>query len=631
MEASAEQGGGLWEPILQELRIWKRAWEHREEEALIGLAACVLLLVLLGFLSLLRMTTPHPQQATSRPGSNPLPYSMAWTAAILLPACLYFMSTPQGVYLVDSGSFSLAAFLPGIAHPPGFPAFVHLAHSWLQIPLELDVAYKLNLFSTFFGSVSVFLVWNISRMWIQAGYQGRLKVFHPWTMEVPPLLGASLAMFSWPFWMYSTITEVYTLTSACLLLTLYFVSLWAERCHQFSKANLVLLILAGASFGIAGSAHHVAAALALPGFCYMVFAHQPRSSPLNIGVCGISALIMGFYFYIVFMFQLAQTDPLWSWGGPKTLSRLWAHVVGRQYSVNLFGNLNWKSFRVEAIRVVWITIYSYSPIGSYVGLCALLQTYLNDTTSKQQQNSLRIKKHTLLLFLVFSLFFVFVYIISEDKEGYFMTMTWSLGISFALGSHELLSSKYCRSASLGFRELILILLLLSGPLLCGYQNFHHGGCYRPDDIRAETVVEVMMKPLPPGSLVVLKDFQVYSPWLYLHHVKGHRPDLIVVDALLVMRSWYLDYLRIHAAPLYQSSRVLRKEMKYRKLLAAFEEQRPHDGNKIQKAYLDYINSLIDETKLLGKEVYNVPQLGSFDPNIGPGYSWIPFGLAYIGR
>ena len=629
----------LGKAISRELSVWMSAWSRREEEAVIGVTGLALLLVLLAFLSFIRTRalpshhhdTKNRQSSKTITDSPHFPSSIAWTAAVVAPFSLYFLSTPRSVYLVDSGSFSLAAFLPGVAHPPGFPSFIRIAHAWLQIPIDLEVAYKLNLLSTVFGGLSVFLVWSISRRWIHQCFHGRLRDIHPWLVEVPPILGAMMAMFSWPFWMYSTVTEVYTLTSASLLSALLLISIWTERGDRSSRLGSLYLIIAGACFGIAGSAHHVAAALALPGLCYLIIANRPKFAVRNLTLCGFPALLVGYYFYIIFMFQLAKNDPLWSWGGAKTWSKLLSHILGMQYSVNFFGNLTWTTFRVEAVRVIWITVYSYSPIATYIALSSLLQPCPEDSISKKQQPSLLpVYKRSLLLLLSFNLVFVFIYIISEDKEGYFMTATWTLAISFALGAQELLVSKLFRASAPGLREIALVFLLFSGSILCGYQNYHYGGCFRPNDNRAEEVVTALTHPLPMGSLVILKDFQVYSPWLYLHHVKGQRQDLIIVDALLVMRSWYLDYLHTHAAPLYQSSRVTRKEMKYRELLAPFEERRPYDGDRIQKAYVDFINSLIDEAKLLSRETFYIPQMGVIDPQIGPGYTWVPFGLAYIG-
>ena len=41
---------------------------------------------------------------------------------------------------------------------------------------------------------------------------------------------------------------------------------------------------------------------------------------------------------------------------------------------------------------------------------------------------------------------------------------------------------------------------------------------------------------------VPQEFQIYSPWVYLHHIEGLRPDLLIVDLSLARNSWYLDYL-----------------------------------------------------------------------------------------
>jgi len=43
-------------------------------------------------------------------------------------------------------------------------------------------------------------------------------------------------------------------------------------------------------------------------------------------------------------------------------------------------------------------------------------------------------------------------------------------------------------------------------------------------------------------LYLLQEFQIYSPWVYLHHIEGLRPDVLIVDLLLARNSWYLDYL-----------------------------------------------------------------------------------------
>jgi hypothetical protein len=123
-------------------------------------------------------------------------------------------------------------------------------------------------------------------------------------LEMPPLIGAGLCMFMWPMWMYSTITEVYTLTSASLLLAVFAVIKWQEL--DKGKENTCLcfcyLVIAGFFFGVAGSSHHVTAALGLPALCYFVYSHKPSQALQNITICAASALVTGVSFYgFIFM------------------------------------------------------------------------------------------------------------------------------------------------------------------------------------------------------------------------------------------------------------------------------------------------------------------------------------------
>lgn len=464
----------------------------------------------------------------------------------------------------------------------------------------------------------MYLIWAISRLWLlRVKPSPRLG---PWLFELPPLLGALLATVCWPMWMYSTITEVYTLTSAGLLGAVYLTSRWIDLV-QTDKAvthrQLALLAGAGTLFGLAGSAHHVTAALALPGLCYLVGAHQPRRAVINIATCAAPALVVGAFFYLVFMVQVARADPIWSWGGVKTWDRLFDHVIGRQYSVNLFGNhLTPRAVRLELLRTVWMFVFSYTPACLCLAVASLMRP-----------SALSIEKNALLLFSSLGLAFVFVYIIAEDKEGYFMTLSWSVALAFALASHEVLAH---RAAASSLLKASVVTLLLASPLLAMYQNWTHGGCFRPQDRRAQQIVDVVTSNLPQNAFLMLKDFQVYSPWLYLHHVEKLRPDVIMVDSLLVMRSWYLDYLQRHAAPLMNSSAVKTKVRRYRKLLALFEDQKPYDGNKIQEAYLGLLNALFAESTRSGREVFYLPQGGQLEQGVGVGYAWVPHGLALIG-
>ena len=66
---------------------------------------------------------------------------------------LYAWTLAPTVTLVDSGELIVAARSLGIAHPPGFPLWVMLAHLASLVPLG-SVALRINFSSAIFGALA---------------------------------------------------------------------------------------------------------------------------------------------------------------------------------------------------------------------------------------------------------------------------------------------------------------------------------------------------------------------------------------------------------------------------------------------------------------------------------------------
>ena len=66
---------------------------------------------------------------------------------------LYYCTLAPTVTLVDSGELILAAQTFGVAHPPGFPLYVLLAHAATLLPLG-NIAVRVHLASALFGALA---------------------------------------------------------------------------------------------------------------------------------------------------------------------------------------------------------------------------------------------------------------------------------------------------------------------------------------------------------------------------------------------------------------------------------------------------------------------------------------------
>ena len=73
---------------------------------------------------------------------------------------VYLLTLAPTVTLTDSGELILAAYLPGIAHAPGFPLWTMIGWLFAQLPLG-RVAVRLNGMSAFFSALAAVVVFAL--------------------------------------------------------------------------------------------------------------------------------------------------------------------------------------------------------------------------------------------------------------------------------------------------------------------------------------------------------------------------------------------------------------------------------------------------------------------------------------
>src|SRR6266436_229350 len=74
-------------------------------------------------------------------------------AVFIVSFALYALTLAPTVTLVDSGELILAARSLGVAHPPGFPLYVLLAHLATLVPIG-NVAVRVNFASAIFAALA---------------------------------------------------------------------------------------------------------------------------------------------------------------------------------------------------------------------------------------------------------------------------------------------------------------------------------------------------------------------------------------------------------------------------------------------------------------------------------------------
>jgi len=103
------------------------------------------------------------------------------------------------------------------------------------------------------------------------------------------------------------------------------------------------------------------------------------------------------------------------------------------------------------------------------------------------------------------------------------------------------------------------------------------------------------------ALVIAQYDPEFFPLVYYQDVEHERPDLVIVNPLLLMRSWYIGVLKNRHPDLVAAS--AKEAAEFLRALEPFEKKQAYDGIYIQTKFDALLNSFIDgELRLRGYEV-----------------------------
>ena len=449
-------------------------------------------------------------------------------AAVAL--AVYLFTLAPSATLVDSGELMVAADQLGVAHPPGFPLYLMLAHAASRLPWG-SVALRLNALSALFAALGAGLLALAQR----EAELGRAAASRPraapwcWTDLVPPALSGLLLAFSRTFWSYATRTEVYALNTLLLVLILGLMLRW-RRSPESDRA----LLAAAALFGLALGVHHVTVALLLPALALLVWRSAGGGFFRGRRCAAAAALALTALVAVYLYLPWAAARPVGlNWGRPDDLTRLVWHVTGRQYQSFLAPTL--ASLRGEAAALATQLGRELGPLWAPLALALALAGL----------RALWRRDRTLLAALVALMVadgaFALLYTIAEDKDAYSLPTVVALALAAGCGA------RWALDRVGGGRRALCAGALLALPLLACVAGWRVAD--RSADRVAGDFVADTLRPIAADGLLLTSEWQLYSPLLYFQEVEGLRPDLVAIDLQLLRRSWYFDHLRRRAPEL----------------------------------------------------------------------------------
>ncbi len=489
----------------------------------------------------------------------------------LVALVVYIRTLAPTVTLVDSGELIVAARFLGVAHPPGFPLYLLLAHLASLVPIG-NVAVRINFASAFFAALACAMltllvaeiiftasyIVELQRRSKKAARKGRKPSPHSiataadgnstssWLVTIIPAIGAGLVLaFSRTLWSYATITEVYALNTFLILTILFLMAHWRRRIVEDERSTTArgfragivdhdcFLYAAAVVFGLALGVHHVTVALVLPALAVLVYKTQglrffASKRLLYAALISFAALLV-VYTYLPLA---AAHKPILNWGDPHSLDKIWAHITGKQYqlflsfSPTIIGKqfLQFGRFLLREFGPPWL------PIAIVVAIAGFIAAWKRD----------RAIFLWLLVIALANLAYNLNYEIAEDKDAYYLPVFIAISIAAGIGFHSFLQFASAKRATTTGRVLISSTVALV-PVLALASNWPFNN--RSHYFIAHDYVENIQNTIEPNGLLLTFDWQVASPMLYTREIEQRRRDIKAVDMLLLRRSWYFDYLQ----------------------------------------------------------------------------------------
>jgi Protein of unknown function (DUF2723) len=530
-------------------------------------------------------------------------------AVFLVALVVYSLTLAPTVTPTDSGELILAAYGLGVAHPPGVPLWVMLAHLASLVPVG-NVAVRINFSSGLFAALAcAMLTLVVTELLITAScFAARRRRNKPArqgsNMECSnagglsvfaPAVGAGLLMaFSRTLWAYATITEVYALNALLVLVVFFLVVRWRRRIIE-TRTNSsaaattpdTCIYAAALVFGLAMGVHHVTVALTLPAIAVVVYRTEglkffTSRRLLYAALISIGALIL-VYSYLPWA---ASRSPAMNWGNPRSLQEIWWHITGRQYRVFFtFSSAAMGAQFIEFCRMALREFgFAWLPLTLFLAVAGLASAYKRDRTVFW----------FLLLILLADLAYSLSYEIAEDKDAYYLPAFISIAIAAGLGVRWLIQLAAAGHSSMWrpYAAAATAIVLAAVTAFATNWPFNNRRHY----FIADDYVENLFSTIAPNGLLLTQDWQVASPMLYAQEIEQRRPDVKVVDINLLRRSWYFDYLT-HAHPdLMQRARE--KIDPYFELLKQWEQdpgafaRNQELTQRISMAFLDMIQSIV---------------------------------------
>ncbi|MFC1657873.1 protein O-mannosyl-transferase family [Candidatus Omnitrophota bacterium] len=456
------------------------------------------------------MIKPSDKTRAQKPASLIQINDCLLIAVLLLASFLTYIKTLcPTVYEGDSGELLAAVATLGVAHPTGFPLYILLSRLFTIIIPFGDIAYRVNILSAFFASLSTGVIYLALR-----------------TLAInrPVCFASALSFaFSATLWSHATAARVYTLAGFFIALLVWIIFLWNIK--QKDKYLFLFAVMLGLAL-----ATHAMVILVIPMAIAAIAVTKPRTflRPAFVLAVFIALALSGLqYFYLPIA---ASRDPVVNWGNPTNLVSFFNYITQREYAFKMGVRSTAGSLRV-LLTAMKLFILDFTPLG-LVFILGLIGHWRRHKRIFLLSCLLVIGN--LLLMIYYGneedLFTLFRYLL----PSYIIITIW---IGCGLNYFYIYLKTRARLRLAAWLPLILL------PLACFVANYHKND--RSKNFIISDYATDVLNTVPKGSILLSTGDAVFGPLLYLQASKGLRGDVTIVDRELITWDWGCESLLKH--------------------------------------------------------------------------------------
>lgn len=433
-------------------------------------------------------------------------------AVFVLSALVFILFQSLSVFGGDGGDLVSTICVGGVPHPQGYPLYTILGRLAYQLPF-FTPAWRVSLLSSLpaAGVVTLvfYLIWRLTKS------------------KLAGSIGAFSLAFSYLFWLYASVPELFSLNNLFLMILLVLtVSIIEQEGHDITSKFYLFSFVAGLSVS-----HHYFSLWSLLILSFFIYWYRRSYWQEKVGTKIFKCLvlfILGWlpYFYIPLA---ARTYPVISWENAVNLKNFW----------NLLSRANYGGFVTQSIALssgleqrVDLFLGGLKLTQQFFGWSGIALLIIGFAFLFEQKKRFFWFFLSLFFGSLFALSYTGFYLTQEDIFGLGIYSRFALpemvlaSILIGLGSFWL-ARKLARLLSFKIFPLLILLTLLLMPASLFIKNSSKIWALRKD-FTAENFARDILATVDHGGILLLEeDTSIFNTW-YVRYCLNERPDVKVM-------------------------------------------------------------------------------------------------------